>query len=107
VVKEFKDLSQNLNKEKIEKFEKRVKEKVKYLHSLGFNFELEETPDTFILKIKDEDGNDARKIYLTKLQGVLPVKDKFYKIEDIIEALLNYPYDSIQDAVEKFFKQSN
>jgi len=48
VVKEFKDSSQNLNKEKIEKFEKRVKEKVKYLHSLGFNFELEETPDTFI-----------------------------------------------------------
>jgi len=106
MVKKFRDLPKNSDSEG-ERINKKFKERIKHLHSLGFNFELEETPDTFILKIKDENNIEKRKIYFTKLHGILPVGDKFYKIEDIIEAILNCPNDSIQNAVEKFFKQNN
>ena len=80
--------------------EEKVKQTIARLRDEGFEFDFDETPDTYIITTKDENGRE-KSTHLMKLGSVLPSGSSSYDIEGFIEARLRYPDDDINIAVRK------
>ncbi len=80
--------------------EAKVRRTVDRLREEGFVFDFAETPDTYIITTKDKEGKE-KSTHLMKLNGVLPLDNSSYAVEDFIEARLRYPDDDINIAVRK------
>lgn len=79
---------------------KEVEKTVARLKAEGFDFEVSENPDAYIVTTKKSDGN-LKSTYIMKLGGTLPIGNGRYNIKNFIEACLRYPEDDINIAVRK------
>ncbi len=87
---------QELSDEAAEK----VKKTVARLKAEGFDFEISENPDAYVVTTKKE-GGSLKSTYIMKLGGKLPIGGDWYGIDKFIEASLRYPNDDINIAVRK------
>jgi len=97
-------ISQELRAKIFERVEKIKKE-------IDYDFEFLETPDSFIIKRKDENGKE-KEIYFTKVNSALLIKSKDglltpYPLEDVIEAYLRFPDDDFSEALKKLKKKKS
>ncbi len=70
---------------------------------IGTEAEIEETPDKILLKVKDGEGNE-REMRFMKMGGSILVAGGHVALEEVVEARLRFPDDSVKDAVEKLEK---
>lgn len=77
-----------------------VDETVARLKAEGFDFDIQDNIDSYVVMTKREDGN-LKSTYIMKLAGKLPIGGEWYGIDKFIEACLRYPEDDINIAVRK------
>jgi len=62
-------------------------------------FEVEETPDLFVITRKNEKGEEVRTSF-TKVGDKIPVSDSNYHLADVMEAKLRFPEEDMTKALE-------
>lgn len=78
-----------------------VRKAVENTHNrYGINADIEETPETVLIKLKDAGGKVVKEMGFMKMVH-LPINDKPVAIEKVIEARLRFPDLDVADAISK------
>lgn len=76
---------------------------------INYDFEFWETPDAFVIKRKDENGQETE-THFTKVDSSLLIKTEdgsliSCPLEDVIEANLKFPKEDFSEALKKIKKR--
>ncbi len=73
-------------------------------NKFGIDADIEETPDTVLIKLKNADGSIAREMGLMKDKH-LPINEHRTPVEQIVEARMRFPDLNVADAIAEIGKE--